>query len=819
MLNNKKDEHVKKVELITSLFLYGILTLLFFNNIFSEIYLESTGDSYYSFYSWNTFFRDSINRGIFPLWNPLVLCGHPYASSISNFSLSNILLLFLDVNCAWNVKLFFSTVFSGWFMFLLLRKYMHISWCPAFLAGFIFMFLSPNITDEPFLYLPLIFIFANKWISTRKFLWMFVLATTISVFFINANPQIVLYFCFFAYVYILLSFINKEDSKNRKILPYILKTSIPFLIALGLSSFRIFPMLEMLHISHRETIGALSYVLLPTHLISLLYSKFLMGSSCPDLNFFPARILNGISFYLFGHERLTYASAPYIGVLPFVLALVVIVKRNKSFLERFFVYSSIIIILYVMLNPVLSILTQYIPVLGNMPFICRSYMVYNFSMVILVAIAIENLFTGKPFELKAAKRLFLPFFLFLVILVLFRLIIYIVLLVFDQNILYVLTNNILPYVLEQSFYKASPEFYYNRLEQFIVFLRCWASPANSYFLVPTILLIFSLVLLLFYLRRNIQRYLFTVLATIIIFADLFLAFGLPSYPPKEIVKPFKVVDYISEQPGVFRVMPLMHDYDIKNPSVMDTRTFLRPESSMLYNIMTPEGYRSLWLDRYADIIGLLTGEPSHSLRIRVGEFDKNKIDDKIVDLLNVKYIVTSADSGLNEGYTLVYKDEIHKLFENEDVLPRVFLVHNVKMAKQKNQILYLLKSDIDYSSVVLLEDEDVGLIPVKREEPDKESKVLINKYEPNYIQVSVENPKDGFLVFLDCYHPGWKSTVDGRHSKIYKANYAFRAVKVPEGRHVIEFSYRPNSLKLGFLVSFAFLFSGLAACFFLREKV
>jgi uncharacterized membrane protein YfhO len=96
---------------------------------------------------------------------------------------------------------------------------------------------------------------------------------------------------------------------------------------------------------------------------------------------------------------------------------------------------------------------------------------------------------------------------------------------------------------------------------------------------------------------------------------------------------------------------------------------------------------------------------------------------------------------------------------------------------------------------------------------------LINKYEPNYIQVSVENPKDGFLVFLDCYHPGWKSTVDGRHSKIYKANYVFRAVKVPEGRHVIEFSYRPNSLKLGFLVSFAFLFSGLAACFFLREKV
>ena len=38
---------------------------------------------------------------------------------------------------------------------------------------------------------------------------------------------------------------------------------------------------------------------------------------------------------------------------------------------------------------------------------------------------------------------------------------------------------------------------------------------------------------------------------------------------------------------------------------------------------------------------------------------------------------------------------------------------------------------------------------------------------------------------------GWLVTVDGRPARLERANLAFRAVAVPEGRHRVEFVYGP----------------------------
>ena len=43
--------------------------------------------------------------------------------------------------------------------------------------------------------------------------------------------------------------------------------------------------------------------------------------------------------------------------------------------------------------------------------------------------------------------------------------------------------------------------------------------------------------------------------------------------------------------------------------------------------------------------------------------------------------------------------------------------------------------------------------------------------------------------------------MDDKEVKIYRANYAFRAISVPEGEHTIIFTYQPNSITLGSLLS------------------
>ena len=59
-----------------------------------------------------------------------------------------------------------------------------------------------------------------------------------------------------------------------------------------------------------------------------------------------------------------------------------------------------------------------------------------------------------------------------------------------------------------------------------------------------------------------------------------------------------------------------------------------------------------------------------------------------------------------------------------------------------------------------------------------------------------------FLVLSDTYFPGWKAYVDGKKAKIYRANYAFRAIPLTAGAHEVEFVYDPLSFKLGAAVTF-----------------
>ena len=55
----------------------------------------------------------------------------------------------------------------------------------------------------------------------------------------------------------------------------------------------------------------------------------------------------------------------------------------------------------------------------------------------------------------------------------------------------------------------------------------------------------------------------------------------------------------------------------------------------------------------------------------------------------------------------------------------------------------------------------------------------------------------------DTNYPGWRAYVDGRPTPIVAADYLFRGVVIPAGNSVVEFSYEPTSLRIGFAISLA----------------
>jgi LPXTG-motif cell wall-anchored protein len=72
------------------------------------------------------------------------------------------------------------------------------------------------------------------------------------------------------------------------------------------------------------------------------------------------------------------------------------------------------------------------------------------------------------------------------------------------------------------------------------------------------------------------------------------------------------------------------------------------------------------------------------------------------------------------------------------------------------------------------------------------------------------------------YQNGWKATIDGKGTKIHRANYVLRALQIPAGKHTIEFKFEPQVVKTGSTIALMssigmFLLIG-AGVYFVRKK-
>ena len=276
------------------------------------------------------------------------------------------------------------------------------------------------------------------------------------------------------------------------------------------------------------------------------------------------------------------------------------------------------------------------------------------------------------------------------------------------------------------------------------------------------------------------------------------------------------------------------------------RTYLLPNTMLfnrgnIYEFFDNQSDASLTLGVYSDLVEMFKArDPNLN---QAGERAVIRINNsQLLTLLNTKYVVSEGGIGDSEESHEVAQPKINlfsdwdqreptKIFKETHVyeryryLPRAFMVYQSRVLNNKDEIKEVLTSeDFDpFTEVILEEGTPLRKNPSGYGTSTRRvgESAVITSYDINNLTVEVNNPADGFLVLSEIYYPGWKAFVDGQEAKVLKADYALRAVYLPEGQHKVRFTFDPLSFKIGALLSLfglAGLVAAVVAHFSARRK-
>ncbi len=237
----------------------------------------------------------------------------------------------------------------------------------------------------------------------------------------------------------------------------------------------------------------------------------------------------------------------------------------------------------------------------------------------------------------------------------------------------------------------------------------------------------------------------------------------------------------------------LQDPDRRDRIELAAIDFHWPNASLVHGFDHDLGYNPIRLKLFEDA----TGAGDHLALPEQRNFSKlyPAYRSPMSDLLGLRYIASGVpieqiDKKMKPGdATLVARTKDAYIYEYSGALPRVMLPTCALKADFGGMIEEGGWPEIDFRKTVLLEDAPVCH---EREPGESAASARIVSYENTKIVIDGEAPRGGgWVVLNDVWHPYWFAKVDGAETEILRANVLFRAVRIPEGRHRVEFGFDP----------------------------
>jgi hypothetical protein len=190
------------------------------------------------------------------------------------------------------------------------------------------------------------------------------------------------------------------------------------------------------------------------------------------------------------------------------------------------------------------------------------------------------------------------------------------------------------------------------------------------------------------------------------------------------------------------------------------------------------------------------------------QLSKNNMD--VLNMLNVKYVMQTGEDG----------QVVPSL--NGNANGNAWFVSTVKAVNTPNEEMKALTKLDSKNEVIINKTKFPEAAQKTSFVKDSTATVTVMVYEPNYIKYKSNNRNEGLAVFSEMYYAnGWNAFIDGKAVPHFEADYALRALKVPAGKHTIEFKFEPKVVKIGStiaLVSFILMLVLLGAGIYVERK-
>ena len=176
------------------------------------------------------------------------------------------------------------------------------------------------------------------------------------------------------------------------------------------------------------------------------------------------------------------------------------------------------------------------------------------------------------------------------------------------------------------------------------------------------------------------------------------------------------------------------------------------------------GYHGAKLARYQDLIDRYL----------------SNVDDGVLDMLNTRYLIVPGADGQPEPRLRTTANGA------------AWFVDSVVYASTAREEIDLLgTTDLKTTAVVAAQDP-VEIVP--RPMPlgiYASARIDLTEYRPNYLKYEYTTPEEAVAIFSEIFYDhGWKAYVDGEEMPYFRADYVLRAMKLPAGKHTVEWRFR-----------------------------